>query len=146
MASENYNDIIELIEGRISARVSEQIAQFAKNLAERYRMNIHDVLTCYPGYSGASQQPAMPAGVKRCQGVCGTGRKQRQCSRNARRGESYCGTHLHQGEAMKLKAPAQIVHDGHTHPASVLFQEGCPKCMSQRRTPQQQVIDLGLLC
>ena len=144
MAAGDYDDIVQLIEGRVATKVSEQIAQFAKNLAERYRMNIHDVLACYPGY-GASSVPSAGVGKKRCQGVCGKGRKQRQCSVNAREGENYCGKHLWQGEQQKQKAPAQIVHDGHTHPASVLFQEGCPGC-AKKSAPQKQVIDLGLLC
>lgn len=148
MVAGDYDDIVKLIEARISARVSEQIAEFAKNLSQRYRMNIHDVLACYPGYGDATGSPPAPGSVgkKRCQGVCGKGRGQRQCSVNARTGENYCGKHLWQGELQKQKAPAQIVHNGHTHPASVLFLDGCPGCAKrQTQRNKTQVIDLGLL-
>jgi hypothetical protein len=144
----DYGDIIKLIETRVATQVSAQIASFAKNLAGRYRMNIHHILECYPGYEN-DQSIVRPPGIHRCQGVCGKGKNQRQCSRNAKSPSTYCLSHAYQGEQNKQKAPAKIVQDGHNHAASVLFSEGCPGCMKNTRakpSPQQQVIDLGLLC
>lgn len=146
--SELYSDVVSLIDNAVEARVQEKISQFAKNLAERYRMNIHDILACSPApaQAAASSTQQRPAGVQRCRGICGKGKNQRQCSKNAKATEFYCGTHAWQGEQRERQAPVVISHE-HNHPASILFKKGCPICENKRASRQDiaGLIDLGSL-
>lgn len=136
-------DVLKLIETRINERVQEQLARFAQTVAIKYHIGLNDVLRCSPDM--CQPIPQRPSGTVRCRGLCGRGKDRRQCTRNVKAPALYCGTHAQQGEDERLNRPS-IINHGHTHPASVLYQEGCPKCNEVRRQKNiSTVIDLGLL-
>ena len=145
---ELYSNVVALIESTIDAKVQEKISEFAKNLAERYRMSIHDILSCSPDHMSSPSTPTagVSSGVQRCRGICGKGKNQRQCSKNAKATQYYCGTHAWQGEQRERQAPVAISHE-HNHPASVLFKQGCPACERKKASRQNLpgLIDLGAL-
>lgn len=141
-------DIVKLLEAKVNERVQEQIAQFAHNIATKYHLGINEVLRCAPDVvAGGAAAPSRPDGTVRCRGICGKGKNRRQCTRNVKAPDFYCRHHLYQGEEEAKSRPSTINH-GHTHPASILYQEGCPKCTQVRRQKSEvsSVIDLGLLC
>lgn len=141
----DYSNIIELIEKHVSKQVEECIAEFAQNLANRYKMDFHDILACAPSGSSAASSPRLQTQL-RCKGICGTGKNKRQCSRNAQVGDSYCKSHKFQGEELQRNAPVKISTGQHNHPLSVLFKADCPGCMANKSTNHHStVIDLGLL-